>query len=859
MAREVTTLNNKYAKNLVAFIDKYKAKFEEELAKHNAVGQLDWNAGSWPFGEKGVAWLKETKNHGVKWEEVSKRMKGLTKVSISIEFQDFMRAYHMYQVSTSDGTLSGSTLDKPLQVMKRWYWEMVQTNGCTHPMHLTADIIHAAMDRHYDNSTSPSNVSDYCDVAVSIIKRLRQYDLFMVNIEVENKHESRNTTVGTNARKKAEQLNPDDTNDKKLISIRAFMSVIELMALAENDYQRIFYNMLLLCIICGFRFQEYMTMRMDSLVKREITDESQRQHAIDNGWPTYKLGIEYLGAKKSGWRIHWLAPTSYPIIEMIYEQVEELTAGFRETVKGLRESNFTNFLPSKIYELQDEWIEQDELFGIMFTGTGGSRKDVGVSIRSSILEYAGHKPNVIPIDNNENNWYFTKGQLNDYVYRRYVKSKNFTHGHQCVLSVKDNGDWEHFNYEDLMFIVPKGAFGIVQDFVSLQNIVPLDEHSVETWLGSPDDTRKSIFDYFNLFEDDGARIKLKKHVPRHNINTFLAIAGVTDHIQAILMGRVDITQNKYYQHQAQSQSYQTASLAVTMLEKAYEENKKTLSKDDQLSLFDIVGEPALQPDPTAPAIHKPPKSLVNRRLAAFARTARSIKNTGVANVKASASMAVNPHLSDEHNLKQNMQTFGETTAEVTDYIAGAMSHKFLPELKAAHDKLVQQGLAQKAKELLERHAKLHPLGFGGCTRDVARWGCPHSVKCQSGLPCAYFTLTGRLGEAEEASRRLTVKKDEIIVLRKLAEDDPNFKFALEEQEEALLVLEALEADAIETHRAKKLVDIISDDMDNPFRRIAARINDQMLVGKTPKTLADLFFIEQKRLEINAAKKEENNG
>ncbi|MCV5825241.1 hypothetical protein OFN33_32825, partial [Escherichia coli] len=71
----------------------------------------------------------------------------------------------------------------------------------------------------------------------------------------------------------------------------------------------------------------------------------------------------------------------------------------------------------------------------------------------------------------------------------------------------------------------------------------------------------------------------------HNINTFLAIAGVTDHIQAILMGRVDITQNKHYQHQAESQSYQTASLAINMLEKAYDENNQALTKSFQLSLF----------------------------------------------------------------------------------------------------------------------------------------------------------------------------------------------------------------------------------------------------------------------------------
>ncbi|HDC9044575.1 TPA: hypothetical protein O9P27_005133, partial [Escherichia coli] len=90
---------------------------------------------------------------------------------------------------------------------------------------------------------------------------------------------------------------------------------------------------------------------------------------------------------------------------------------------------------------------------------------------------------------------------------------------------------------------------IGKDFVSLQHIFPLDENSIEAWLGGTQN-RKSIFDHFNLFEDDGSRVIIKKHVPRHNINTFLAIAGVTDHIQAILMGRVDITQNKHYQHQA---------------------------------------------------------------------------------------------------------------------------------------------------------------------------------------------------------------------------------------------------------------------------------------------------------------------
>lgn len=188
-----------------------------------------------------------------------------------------------------------------------------------------------------------------------------------------------------------------------------------------------------------------------------------------------------------------------------------------------------------------------------------------------------------------------------------------------------------------------------------------------------------------------------------------------------------------------------------------------------------------------------------------------------------------------------------------------MSDNFLPDLKSAHDKLLKQNLAAKAKELLERHAKLHPLGFGACTRDVGRWGCPHAMKCQSGVPCGYFSLTGRMGETDEVSRRLKAKKGEVIDLRKLYEENPSFKLALNEQEEALIVFEALESKAVDALNAKKLVSLLSEDKYNPLGKIIERINEQMLIGKTPKTLADLFFIEQKRMERDAANEEGNNG
>ena len=55
-------------------------------------------------------------------------------------------------------------------------------------------------------------------------------------------------------------------------------------------------------------------------------------------------------------------------------------------------------------------------------------------------------------------------------------------------------------------------------------------------------------------------------------------------------------------------------------------------------------------------------------MAALSRSSKTVKNTGVGNVKLTTSLMINPELNTEHNLKQNMQTFGETTAEVVDYM-----------------------------------------------------------------------------------------------------------------------------------------------------------------------------------------------
>ncbi|MDK2609601.1 hypothetical protein QO221_23070, partial [Vibrio vulnificus] len=66
--------------------------------------------------------------------------------------------------------------------------------------------------------------------------------------------------------------------------------------------------------------------------------------------------------------------------------------------------------------------------------------------------------------------------------------------------------------------------------------------------GHKESSERSIFAKYGLVEADGQFTMMYSHTPRHAINTFFAIAGVSDHLQAMFMGRRDISQNKSYQH-----------------------------------------------------------------------------------------------------------------------------------------------------------------------------------------------------------------------------------------------------------------------------------------------------------------------
>lgn len=814
--------------NLEGFISKNKEEFLRRLEGFGAAGLISWSDAVWSCGPQGVAWFRDSKRQALVFSEIE-GVSGVEHTPIDATYSEFMKAVLITEIFRTNKIPSNAAIYKRLNILRRWYFEMVNLTGQVHPMYLNAEIIHAAMKRHYEHSKSPSNVSDYCDMAVGLTKILRPLNLTILPLNCENKYPKRNVVRNTKARKAAD-TSPDNTDDSKLISIRAFMSIIEMIYLAKTDSEKLFLNFILLLVVTGFRFQEAQSLKLDALVKREITDKDKLEHARQHGLSEYYLGIKYLGAKKAGWRTHWLAPSTNALVESIFDAVKLLTQSSRRRLKQYRASNFTDFLPSYIRTEFSDLIELSRLEDSVFLGSGGTRKHAGLR-RSMMSALAAKKIDIHPVSIDESNptskkFYFTRDQLNQFVRLRYSKNHAFISGMECKLVLTNEGVQNLINYEDLLFIAPDGAFGLSNDLIVLTNPEPFDHAIIHAWLGG-NDKRQSFFEKLGLVEDGGGRISMGTHFPRHNINTFFAIAGVTDHLQAMLMGRMDITQNAYYQHQADSFSYQAASMAVMALEKK--------SNADKESPVASVKNRALLPT-------------VSFRNHVDAVAKHLVKTSALETIKRSNSLLVDKQLSSENNLKQNLHSIGESRSEVARYLQDTMSDSFMSDLKEAHTALLSLSKEQLAADLIERHAKLHAMPMGSCTRDVVIWGCPFAMKCQSGEPCGYFTLTGRIDELAVVKSKLAAKKEEVKKLAALCEMDSSFEVSLHAQEEALLLLESLHNKVITSLSDRKVVSILSQDASNPLSAIVKRIYAQKVIGKTPRTLADMFFIEQKRIE-----------
>lgn len=775
--------------NYAKFIADQKDYFEKNLYKD---GDMKWSDEHWLKTGKGSSWLlSRIRTTSINFSIITKT-KGIPNGTIDKEYQEFCKAMLIYSYRQANSKASVQKLSSELLMLKRWYYSLKELTDTTDPINITTEILNHAFELMKEH-TNPNNLSDHAGT----FKRLQEivntfgFTKQKLEFDVDIKYlcKQNRTPKARVTKELIESLNIDENelNAQKLISIQTFINIASLRNLCQSDGEKILVNFLFLTIITGFRSTETIMLKKDCLIERPLLDPMTQNPIILNGKPQTILGIKYYGAKGAGERIHWVEPSSANLVRSIFKNTLEITEPYRQHLLYLKHKQLKNLLPKTIDAIEYDPIEVDDFIDEIFT-----LKDSNLlrAFKRRKLISAFKNANIQPIKEVEYGnsvlKYYSKSSINDYIRSQAEYDK-------------ENPITQIFNYEgrlleipfdDLLFIHEFRSATLSQALINKTNIIPLRHTIINNFLGAGN--ALSVFEKYELKDDEDNISKLSSHIPRHNINTFLAISDVADHLQAMLMGRVDIEQNKYYQHLTIKQISQNASL------------NSNIRKNVETQLVSPQ-----QRQNTLQEVKKPIDALLDFGAMLF----DSDKNL-------------------DTNLRNNLHTFDDKS-EIADFIQNTLDEGYFDDIARAFDDLAKTD-TEKAKELIDTHAYLHPLPFGSCMRDISAHGCPKRLACQSGESCVNFTLTGRLGELEN----LTNSKNRLIEQASKIDGSTVFGQKLNKQIENLV---QHERNLIKSLEQRIPISIVST-------------NDTEL--DQAKTLAQLFAYEHEKLE-NLASEEQN--
>ncbi|WP_336141635.1 hypothetical protein [Acinetobacter sp. 102] len=765
-----------------SFIEEQKKIFEENI-KPNF--KWLWSDTEWAGGTIGSGWLLSRSGKTHFSFQTAKRMKGIEDLSIDVTYQEFIKAIMVLSYRKANSKTSPQKLYAEVLVLKRWYSELCKTNPVnTHPCFLSTLTLDNSFKVLAENS-SKANLPDHAGTYLRLQEMLNHYAFTENTLEFSQKYLYINARNRTPNAKKTKalidqlELDENDIDKEKLISIRTFINIASLINLCERNSEKIILNFLLLLIVTGLRSTEVLLLKTDALIKQPLLDPITQEHLTLDGIKQYTLGIQYHGAKGAGFRIHWVEPLAISLVETIFQSVIELTKESREHLQYIRSKNCSDFLPKVIDEIREDFIELDDFVGSIFN----------IAIHKKTRSYITTAAKNIPIFKevyikkyNKTDKYYLKKDINEFIKNIANYDSEFPIDH--VFNYE--GRIEKIAFEDLLFIHEFKSTSLKRFFSFKANVIPFQTTNINSFLGGSESL--SIFQKYNLLENDKEYSRLGSHIPRHNINTFLALSGLSEHLQAMLMGRVDIKQNQYYHHLALKQR----KIATSVLEKYQLESYRKNTQEVKI---------------------EPPVD--------------TIKKDGL--------MFFSEKLDLENNIKMNLQSF-DSKNEVANYIKKSFFDEYFEDITQSFNELTKTN-EKDADELVQRHANLHPLPFGGCMREIAIHDCPKRLSCQSGDQCGNFALTGRKGELQALQHTLDKLLGEFSHIEKIVVHDLSYSEMLEDLRQKILFLSDLKTKALDRQNILTPIPIF------PYGDT---------ITKLPTTLSELFAIEQQKIETKEA-------
>lgn len=748
--------------NLESFIQNEKSYYNEHLLKTSGDS---WNSPIW--AGKGSGWLA-IRNKSISFNFGSlKRLTGFTTNISTIDsiYQSFIKSVIVYRFRLNN--VSPQALTALLLNLKRIYIVLHEITGQTDPCYITTEIIQETDARLVKSGYK--NIFDAVANLCVIQGILNNLNLTLSPLLHINKHKINNTYNRINKQKVLLKANVVDDlayeGDEKLISFDAFRAYAWITNNPRNKCELLGCRIVDILFATGMRINEILYLPRDCWVEREI-ESTYHLDSIDdlNNQPLKMYGLKYFSEKNSDAYIHWIEPNAVSIVKRAIKDILELTNDYYLQAKFLVENKGTSILNKdlfndeiSLFDVLDKLFETNRFFK-WFEPKKGRKKNLLILLKESVEHWCSVN-NISPI------------KMVDVKMKFSIEENRFIHdstlSRSTSIPIYKFEDWnktlkQHFNnplqflnfnfkirnteheirLDELLLIAPLGSTNVNNGIRLLPVVEPISYSSISNFLSSNGKSNnKNIFDVHKLYEADGSRININTHFMRHNINTFLALANISEHQQAMMMGRKDIRQNKAYQHLPEEHHYQLQSRFQTDL---------TINKQKESS---VPEEREIDALITAPLDHLSTEPML------FSEQLNLEKNVQRA----------------FHSLDSSIQT-KELTLSLCE------NNLLLNELQNTYNEIKNTSGPQSAKEFIDTHGgSLHIVPNGACTRNIALHGCHKRMKCISGDGCSNLTVTGRIGELSNIKKTISNMRNNINKLEHLQGKEPQYDKALIEQ------------------------------------------------------------------------------
>jgi len=834
---------NKNLEHLLLFIQTGKEAFERNQLRTPA--KISWDDDKWLLGKHSSGWLSGTGRNTLTFNKVGNINKRVNTLLIeNTDFKNMMKTISCIRYSSA----SSMTVDNLL--LRQLYFSLVEKTGQSNPIYINNEVaVHTML--IIVSAKNSSNISNYGYILQSICELIDRQNFTLTPISFKSKYGGLCSSYTVRLAKAQKIKNGEDVDDiardDKLLTIKGFMNIISLFHDEDlTKSHRIGLCMSILQIATGLRFEEVSGIKLNALTRKPLTGE-QLAIAKQKNISTYDLKLSYLGVKNSTAKAHWVEPMAIPLVETVVKVVTDLTSPYREILTYQRSNNFTDMLPKAVTEDTGYLIELDDVFIHIFHSLSKASKSRRIkdNARKAMAKICKVHSSTLHGD------YYKKSDINENLIDTYKKC-NVSDGVVAQFITIHCKQIYKTNYEDLLFIIPTDGLSCGSGRVCHSLITYITHSDFSKFMDGENKAGRSgitIFIKYGLLEDNGEPTRVKSHMGRHNVNTFFALAGITEHLQAILMGRRDIKQNEHYQHVSLSVKLANQPMLGDesflddvdgLYDIAINKEDETLIETEKKELSDLFDD-EVDTEPYLPVVQDIDESdkylyaSIDQELEALF-SAESSPINPIDNMKKNGGMLpINPNVDIEHGIKQALHTHSDRVNNAR-FIEKAMEIGYYPELSREYKDLIKNDKKDDAKNLLEAHASINILPMGTCTRETAVTGCPLGIRCQSGGACGYFTLTGRLGELDVVSNRLASAKKELLVLEEIANNSDGYSDGLKIMKENVDGLERIK---------EKAALALSQQIFVPLFQTPTP--EQLYLSPKPKKLADMFLLDLPRL------------